>query len=120
MLPQTETGAGESLRHIGDLVSQGWSILLFPEGEWTERGEIRPFLPGIGFMAARLQMPVVPIYLHGLKHVLHRHAHWPRRGPVAVNIGPPLHLSGEDYPALAAGVEQTVRGLASPAREEAT
>lgn len=119
VLPQTEAGAGQSLRHMGELVSQGWSILLFPEGERTERGDIRPFLPGIGFMAARLQVPVVPICLHGLDRVLHRHAKWPRRGPVEVSIGTPLHLTGENYPALAAQVEQAVRALAREDRQEA-
>ena len=119
VLPQTEAGAGQSLRHMGELVSQGWSILLFPEGERTESGEIRPFLPGIGFMAARLQVPVVPIYLHGLDRVLHRYARWPRRGPVEVSMGAPLHLAGEDYPALAAQVEQAVRRLAGEGRREA-
>jgi long-chain acyl-CoA synthetase len=119
VLPQTEAGAGQSLRHMGELVSQGWSILLFPEGERTVSGKIRPFLPGIGFMAARLQVPVVPIYLHGLDRVLHRYARWPRRGPVEISIGAPLHLTGEDYPALAAQVEQAVRGLADEGWREA-
>lgn len=115
VLPQTETGASQSLQHMGELVSQGWSVLLFPEGERTERGEIRPFLPGIGFMAARLQVPVVPIALHGLDRVLHRHARWPQRGPVSVSIGVPLHLTGKDYTAMAAQVEQAVRALAGEA-----
>ena len=34
-LPQTETGARQSLRYIGDLVGENWSVLFFPEGERT-------------------------------------------------------------------------------------
>lgn len=30
-IPQTEAGAGESIRYMGELVD-GWSILIFPEG----------------------------------------------------------------------------------------
>ena len=29
-LPQRETGVRETVRHIGDLISEGWSVLIFP------------------------------------------------------------------------------------------
>jgi len=110
-LPQTETGASGSLRYLGDLVSRGWSVLFFPEGERTEAGEIRPFQPGIGLIASRLRVPIVPVRLSGVEKILHRGQHFPRPGPVEVAFGQPLYLSGEDYPALAKQVEQAVREL---------
>jgi long-chain acyl-CoA synthetase len=110
-LPQTEAGAGQSLRYLGDLISEGWSILFFPEGERTEAGEIHSFQPGIGLIASRLGVPVVPIRLRGLERVLHRHQHWPRPGRVELAIGPPLHLEGADYRALAKRVEEAVTKL---------
>ena len=73
-IPQTETGARESIRYAGELVEEGWSILIFPEGERTVTGEIGRFLPGVGLMAARLELPVVPIRLKGLDQVWHRYA----------------------------------------------
>ena len=51
-LPQTEPGARQTLRYMGDLATNGFSILIFPEGSRTERGEINPFQPGIGLEAA--------------------------------------------------------------------
>ena len=45
-LPQKEAGLRETVRHIGDLVSEGWSVLIFPEGERTLTGEIGTFRPG--------------------------------------------------------------------------
>ena len=110
-LPQTETGASGSLRYLGDLVSGGWSVLFFPEGERTEAGEIHPFQPGIGLIASRLQVPIVPVRLRGVDKVLHRGQLFPRPGPVEIAFGPPLRLSGEDYPALARQVEQAIREL---------
>jgi long-chain acyl-CoA synthetase len=110
-IPQTETGARESLRYVGDLVSENWSILFFPEGERTEAGEIKRFLPGIGLLAGHLGVPVVPVRLKGAERILHRHAHWPRPGRVEVIFGPPLQLKGADYSALAAEVERAVRAL---------
>jgi len=110
-LPQTEAGARQSLRYVGDLVSEGWSILFFPEGERTEAGEIHPFQPGIGLIASRLGLPVVPIRLRGFDKVLHRHEHWPRPSRVQLVFGPPLHLKGEDYIGLSKRVEGAVTTL---------
>ena len=110
-LPQTEAGAHESLRYIGDLVSENWSILFFPEGERTEAGEIKPFQPGIGLIAGRLGAPVVPIRLRGVEKILHRYARWPRPGRVEIAFGPPLSLKGQDYATLAKQVEAAVRAL---------
>jgi len=110
-LPQTETGAGQSLRYIGDLVGEEWSILFFPEGERTEAGEIKRFQPGVGLIAGRLGVPVVPIRLRGVEKVLHRHWRWPHPGRVEIVFGPPLHLKGNDYAELAKQVEEAVIAL---------
>src|SRR5512145_1524604 len=60
-LPQREAGARQTLRYVGDLLGRGFSVLIFPEGRRTEAGEINPFRPGIGMMAAKLAVSVVPV-----------------------------------------------------------
>jgi long-chain acyl-CoA synthetase len=110
-LPQTETGASGSLRYLGDLISGGWSVLFFPEGERTEAGEIHTFQPGIGLIASRLCVPIVPVRLRGVEQILHRGEYFPRPGRVEITFGKPLYLSGDDYPALARQVERAVRDL---------
>ncbi len=110
-LPAREAGARETLRHIGELLSDGFSVLIFPEGARTETGEIRLFRPGIGMMASRLDAPVVPIRIEGLDRVLHHTWNVPRPGRVRVSFGKPLRLTGEDYAALAKRVEEAVRKL---------
>ncbi len=110
-LPQREAGARQVLRYIGELVDEGFSILIFPEGERTEHGEIKPFQAGVGMIASRLALPVVPVYLEGMDRVLH-HTWWiPRPGRVRVVFGPPLRLEGDDYQALARRVEEAVKQL---------
>ena len=110
-IPQTEAGARQSLRYIGDLVGENWSVLFFPEGERTELGEIKPFQTGIGLIAGRLGVPVVPIRLRGVEKILHRHEWRPRWGHVEIAFGAPLRLKGEDYAALTKQVEEAVRCL---------
>jgi long-chain acyl-CoA synthetase len=110
-LPQRETGTRQTLRYIGQLIEEGFSVLIFPEGKRTEHGEINRFQAGVAMIGARLQVPVVPVRLEGLDRVLHLHAKFPTRGPVHVRFGAPILLSGNDYAALAGQVEQAVRAL---------
>jgi long-chain acyl-CoA synthetase len=110
-LPRTGPGTRDTLRYAGELAAAGESILIFPEGHRTEHGEIRAFQPGVGMMASKLRMPVVPIRLEGLDRVLHHTWRWPRLGTVRVSFGPPLELDGDDYAALASRVEHAVRAL---------
>ena len=107
-MPQKETGAREAIRYTGELVEDGWSILIFPEGERTETGEMHSFLPGVGLLAAHLRLPVVPIRLKGAHSVWHRTKTFPRRGRVGVSIGAPVLLEGESYEALARKLEQII------------
>jgi long-chain acyl-CoA synthetase len=111
--PLTQGGAGtrQTLRYIGDLIGAGYSILIFPEGRRTEAGEIAPFLPGVGMIAARLGVPVIPVRLDGLERVLPRHARFPTRATARCAFGAPILLTGNDYAALAARVEAAVRSL---------
>ncbi len=110
-LPQEEAGVRETVRHIGELVSDGWSVLIFPEGERTITGEIKTFQAGIGMVGARMRVPVVPVRLRGVDRVLPRGSRMIHPGPVQVTFGAPLALKGDDYPALAHEVEAAVRSL---------
>lgn len=109
--PQREAGARQTMRYAGELTSEGWCIVIFPEGKISETGEIGPFQSGVGLMASRLDVPVVPVRLVGLNQVLPRGSRMARPGRVEVRFGKPLRLQGEDYAGLAAQVEQAVRKL---------
>jgi len=110
-LPQREAGTRQTLRYIGDLLSSGFSILIFPEGKRTDDGSIGRFLPGVAMAGARLQVPVVPVRLEGLDRILHHTWKFPQRGTARVTFGRPIRLEGTDYAELARSVEAAVRGL---------
>jgi long-chain acyl-CoA synthetase len=110
-LSQSGTGTRQTLRYIGEVTSDGYSILIFPEGERHDEGAMARFRPGVAMIAARLDLPVVPVRLEGLDKVLHQTMRWPKRGPVRVAFGPPMTLTGDDYQALASQVEEAVRRL---------
>jgi long-chain acyl-CoA synthetase len=110
-IPQREPGALATLRYIGELSNEKWCLLIFPEGKMTRAGEIAPFQPGVGMIASKLGIPVVPIRIQGMDHVLHQTSKMARPGRVEITFGPAQHLTGNDYLALARQVEEAVRKL---------
>jgi long-chain acyl-CoA synthetase len=85
-------GFRKSFAFAGDLIDRGWSVLVFPEGELTRDRKIAPFRAGIGLLAARLKVPVVPIRLDGLyeRRIADKSWAWP--GTVHVTIGAPVRF----------------------------
>jgi long-chain acyl-CoA synthetase len=110
-LPQREAGARQTLRYIGEVTGDGFSVLIFPEGIRSETGEMVAFRGGVGMIAARLDLPVVPIRLDDVYKILHVKSKMARPGRVRIAFGTPLRLKGDDYAALAKQVENAVKGL---------
>jgi len=113
-IPQKMGGVQRALRYAGELVEEGYCPLLFPEGGRSEDGNMRPFMPGIGIMAIRLRIPVVPVHISGLFEVLSRSDSWPKPGKCAVRIGTALKFNREADPKrVAKRVEEAIRSLSS-------
>ena len=110
-IPQYEAGARQTIRYIGQLFEERHSLLIYPEGKRTDYGEIAEFRPGVGMMAARLHVPVVPVRIEGLDQVLSLRANWPTRGPARITFGRPMRLEGSNYVQLAAQVRDAVIAL---------
>ena len=112
-LPQQLGRVRESLRYTGDLVSSGYCPLVFPEGKRTEDGALGTLQSGVGFMAVRLQIPVVPLHLAGTFEALPPGAAWPHPGPVRLKIGPPVWpIEDESYTSFTGRLEATLRTMA--------
>jgi long-chain acyl-CoA synthetase len=110
-IPQREAGARQTLRYIGEILEGGHSVLIYPEGRRSSTGDVQPFRAGIGMIASRLNVPVVPVKIDGLDKVLHPTWKMARPGRVRVAFGAPLRLAGDDYEALARQAEEAVREL---------
>jgi long-chain acyl-CoA synthetase len=117
-IPQREAGARHTLKYIGEVTGSGMSILLFPEGVRSPTGQLKPFRGGIGMIGARLHLPIVPVRIEGVDRVLHPSWKMARPGPCSVTFGTPIHLTGDDYAALARRVEEAVRNLPVAVRRD--
>lgn len=101
-----------SMEYCGELVDEGWSLLVYPEGTRSPTGELLPFKSGIGLLAQELGVPIVPIAVDGGQRVLPKGRSIPRPGPVTVRFGEPIKFArGDDYVATAKALEEIVARL---------
>jgi long-chain acyl-CoA synthetase len=103
-----------ALEYSGQLVDEGWSILVFPEGELSPDGDIHAFRPGVGVLARRLDLKVLPARIRGAFDVIPRGTKFPKtvRSPVSVAWGDLVSIEpGEEPAAFARRLEAAVRSL---------
>jgi len=82
----------EALRASLDIVAGGGVLLMFPEGHRHHDDEVHEFHAGIGMLALRSGVPVLPVALKGTRRLMAGGV--PRFPRVRVAIGPPVDLSG--------------------------
>ena len=73
-----------------DLIEQGWSMLIFPEGGRSPDGWGQPFRGGAAYLSNRCDVPVVPVHLEGTGKILRKGAKRPTPSHVRVTFGTPL------------------------------
>ncbi|MGH3902939.1 MAG: lysophospholipid acyltransferase family protein [Pseudonocardiaceae bacterium] len=96
--PVERRGARRGRSLAADLVDDGWSLLLYPEGSRTVDGWLTAFKLGAAQLCAMKRVPAVPIALRGTFAAMPRGWRWPRPGRprVTVRIGRPLHIGPDE------------------------
>lgn len=85
-------GVKEAIRRL----ESGALLLVFPEGTRTGDGSIGRMKPGIGMLAERAAVPIVPVLIDGAYEVLPKGALLPRiRGRISIVFGKPLPPSDD-------------------------
>jgi long-chain acyl-CoA synthetase len=88
-LPQ-QSGVRESFAYAGESVDRGYSVLVYPEGVRTPDGKPSPFRSGLGMLAARLNIPVLPLRIDGLFEMKLAGRKIAKRGELTVVMGKPM------------------------------
>ncbi|MCO5597859.1 hypothetical protein L7F22_051944 [Adiantum nelumboides] len=87
----------ECVRHCQKLIKQGVPVFFFPEGTRSRDGKMAQFKRGAFTLAAKAQVPVVPISLIGTGKLMPNGLEGSLRpGAVKVIIHPPLRGSNPD------------------------
>ena len=80
-------GLETNLERLADLVRRGYSIVVFPEGTRSPDCRIQRFHRGAFYLAEKLQLDLLPVFLHGIGHVLPKNDFMLREGALYTEIG---------------------------------
>jgi 1-acyl-sn-glycerol-3-phosphate acyltransferase len=91
-----EGGDRSALKALIRILKAGEGTLVFPEGERTQDGRLRPALPGLGFVIAKTLAPVVPMRIFGAREAWPRGSARVRFCRITVVVGEPIHFTAAD------------------------
>jgi len=92
--PVARGGGVKQLEYPLSLLKRGWSLLIYPEGGRSKSGQVQRFKAGPTIMAMQAGVPVIPLYIEGLREVMPKGTRKPRPAAVNVRIGKPVSLEG--------------------------
>lgn len=88
---QSAAKSAVSLRQAESRVSDGISLMVFPEGTRTHDGRMARFKRGAFQIAEELQLPILPVAIDGDYEVMSRHDWHAHRHPVHVTFHEPVY-----------------------------
>jgi len=110
---ERERTTRRSTNEATDLIQDGWSLLIFPEGGRSNDGWGQPFRAGAAYLAQRCDVPIVPIHVTGSGQILSKGRSLPKPASTTVNFGSPLRSEpDESSRRFSARVEAAVEALA--------
>jgi long-chain acyl-CoA synthetase len=88
LIPIERTGSlRQSLRHVTQILNEGYNTLIFAEGGRSLTGEMSEFKPIIGYLALNNKTGILPIYIWGTYEAFPKGATIPNPNSIGASIG---------------------------------
>ncbi len=110
LIPIERTGSlRQSLRHVTEILKEGYNTLIFPEGTRTLDGEIHEFKPIIGYLALNEKIGILPIYIWGTFEAFPKGMTIPAQKSLGAKVGAKVgrFLEYEELAEMTKGVPNT-------------
>ena len=104
----------ESIRRL----KEGSALVLFPEGSRTWQGDLQKLQPGVGLIAKKAGVPIVPCVIDGSYKAWPRTSKLFRRWPVRVQFGPAIDIGHLKAAAIVELLDETFHRMLSELRAE--
>jgi len=75
---------------VQELLRQGESVFIFPEGTFTREDGLRPFQLGAFKAAVEVGVPIIPVSLAGTRKFLRDGTYLPRPTDITITLSPPI------------------------------
>ena len=103
-----------SLKKAAKRISDGTSVIIFPEGTRSRDGQLKPFKPGGMYLAIKAGVPLVPVAIIGTHEILAKGKCMVRPGSIVIRVGKPIDTRDfnlKQKQELAETVQQAVADL---------
>ncbi len=111
-----ESTGRKSADMIRELVEDGWSLVIYPEGGRSPDGWGQDFKAGAAYLSSRTGAPVVPVFIDGTGSIFGKGMKRPKPGRTRVVFGAPLPpVEGESTRRFNARIQAAVTTLADEA-----
>ena len=108
-----ESTGRKSADLIRELVEDGWSLVIYPEGGRSPDGWGQEFKGGAAYVSSRTGAPVVPVFIDGTGSIFGKGMKRPRPGRSRVVFGAPMRpAEGESTRRFNARIHAAVTTLA--------
>ncbi|HVF47448.1 MAG TPA: AMP-binding protein, partial [Pyrinomonadaceae bacterium] len=107
LVPIERTGSlRQSLRHVTQILNEGYNALIFPEGGRQETGQISEFKPIIGYLALNQRIGILPIYIWGTYEAFPKGTIVPKGKSIGARVGAKVgrFLEYDELKKMTAGV----------------
>jgi len=105
--PFAKEGTAEEIDSIRQLIADGYSIVIFPEGTRSVDGTMNRFHKGAFYLAKELGLQVQPLLIFGAHEVNPKNDIMISRGEIHVKVLDPIQiLENEEYSALSKRVKK--------------
>src|SRR4029450_13096632 len=104
---------------IRELIEDGWSLVIYPEGGRSPDGWGQDWKGGAAYLSGRTGAPVVPVFIDGTGAIFGKGMKRLKPGNTTVVFGAPLHPNGDESTRrFNARIEAAVTALADEARTD--
>lgn len=97
-----------------DMVKQGYSVFISPEGTRNHGKDMLPFKEGSLKIAEKAACPIIPVAITNTDNLFENHFPWIRKAHVAIEYGAPVYpdvLSKEERKFLGSHVQNIIRTM---------
>lgn len=92
---RNENGDVASIRMAIRRLKEGTPLVIFPEGTRSKDGKLKRGKPGIGFVAAKAGVPVIPAYSEGSFDACPKGFGTLKKSPIKLYIGKPMYFDAK-------------------------
>jgi 1-acyl-sn-glycerol-3-phosphate acyltransferase len=109
------------LRAALNALEDGWLVGIFLEGTRTKDGRIYDPKLGAAMIAAKAQVPLIPVGLIGVEQIFPAGSKFPRPVPLTIRIGqaiaPPQRSKRQELEAVTQACQDQIHGLLAQGRD---